>query len=137
MIRTVLVYGVLLALGAFALEWWEYQHVTRIVPTGGYVVIIALAFVALGVWIGRTLRPASAPAQVERDERAIAELGLTAREMGVLELLACGQSNKEIARSLDVSPNTVKTHLRRVFEKLDVQNRTQAVRKAQELNLLP
>ena len=55
----------------------------------------------------------------------------------MLERLAAGQSNKEIARTLGVSPNTVKTHAARLFAKLEVSRRTQAVRKARDLRLLP
>ena len=64
-------------------------------------------------------------------------MGITEREYAVLELLATGQANKEIARELDVSPNTVKTHVSRLYEKLEVGRRTQAVQKARMLRLIP
>ena len=66
-----------------------------------------------------------------------ASLGLTGQEMRVLERLAAGQSNKEIARTLGLSPNTVKTHLANLFAKLEVARRTQAVQRGKELGLLP
>ncbi|MBX9643921.1 MAG: response regulator transcription factor [Novosphingobium sp.] len=72
-----------------------------------------------------------------RNDKALAALGISPRECEVLELLAEGASNKVIARRLDISPNTVKTHAARLFEKLEAQSRTQAVRKARELDLLP
>ena len=68
---------------------------------------------------------------------ALKSLGVTEREFAVLELLAAGRSNKEIARDLGVSPNTIKTHILHLFEKLQVQRRTQAIQKARELRLVP
>ncbi len=136
--RSAGIYGGVLALSAFALEWWEHQHLTRVVPEGGYIAVVAIAFIALGVWIGRNVpKPSTPEERAPSPERVLAKLGVTAREFAVLELIAAGQSNKEIARSLDVSPNTVKTHLRRLYDKLGVERRTQAVRRAQELQLLP
>jgi ATP/maltotriose-dependent transcriptional regulator MalT len=73
----------------------------------------------------------------ERNEAALKTLGVTEREVAVLELLASGSSNKDIARQLDISPNTVKTHIASLFAKLAVQRRTQAIQKARELGLLP
>ena len=54
----------------------------------------------------------------------------------VLELLAAGRSNKEIAGRLGVSPNTVKTHVAKLYGKLDVRRRTEAMRRARELGML-
>ena len=68
-----------------------------------------------------------------RNEAAIRSLGLTPRECEILALLASGQSNKELARALGISPNTVKTHVARVYEKLEVQKRMQAIEKARWL----
>jgi DNA-binding CsgD family transcriptional regulator len=67
----------------------------------------------------------------------LASLGLTGQEVKVLERVAAGQSTKEIARTLGLSPNTVKTHLSNLFAKLEVSRRTQAVMKARELHLIP
>ena len=67
----------------------------------------------------------------------IRSLGLTPRECEILGLLASGQSTKEMARQLGISPNTVKTHVARVYEKLEVQRRIQAIHKARELALIP
>ena len=135
--RQVVIYGLLLALAAAGLEWLRFRHVTRIDSTEIYVAILALGFVALGIWVGRKLTPQPRPAAFERNEAAIRSLGLTERECDILARLASGQSNKELARTLAISPNTVKTHLARVFEKLEVQNRMQAVEKARWLSLIP
>ena len=82
----------------------------------------------------RRVPPSSA---FERNDAAIRSLGLTPREYEILQLLAAGQSTKEIARQLAISPNTAKTHLARVYQKLEVQRRTQAIHKARELALIP
>ncbi|MEM7705781.1 MAG: response regulator transcription factor [Pseudomonadota bacterium] len=129
-------YGLVLALGAFALEWLDYQHLVRQLSRETYVVVIAILFTVLGLWAGRKLTrtpagPTPPPLEIAR------RLGVTRRECEVLALLAEGQTNKEIARNLGMSPNTVKTHLSRLFEKLDAQRRTQAVQRARKLLLIP
>jgi DNA-binding CsgD family transcriptional regulator len=135
--RQVLIYGLVLALAAVGLEWLRFRHVTRVDSTEIYIAILAIGFIILGIWLGRRLTPRPRAAGFERNEAAIRSLGLTARECEILALLASGQSNKELARTFDISPNTVKTHLARVFEKLEVQNRMQAVEKARWLALIP
>lgn len=137
MARTVLFYALALAAAAALLQWLEYRYVARAFSTEIYVVLIALGFVALGLWAGRTMTPAPAAGRFERNEAAIRSLGLTARECEILELLASGQSNKELARTLGISPNTVKTHLARLYDKLEVQKRVQAIEKARWLALIP
>ena len=137
MARTIILYALALALAATALEWLKYRHWTRILSTEIYIFLIAIGFIALGLWAGRRLTPRPAPAVFTRNEAAIASLGLSPRECEILELLASGQSNKEMARTLSISPNTVKTHLARVFEKLEVQRRVQAIEKARLLALIP
>jgi DNA-binding NarL/FixJ family response regulator len=137
MAKSVAVYAVALAVGAFVLQWLEYKYLTRAFATEFYIVLIALAFTGLGIWAGYRLTPKVAAQPFERNEAALKALGLTDREVTVLELLAAGQANKEIARALDVSPNTVKTHVANLFQKLDVERRTQAIQKARELRILP
>lgn len=137
MARTVILYALALALAAAALQWLEYRHVTRAFSTEIYIALIALGFVALGIWAGRRLTPRPAPAAFERNHAAIRSLGLSPRECEILELLASGQSIKELARSLGISPNTVKTHVARVYEKLEVRKRVQAIEKARWLALIP
>ena len=134
--RTLLIYAVILALAAFLLEWIEYKYLIRELPPVLFIVPVAVGFMVLGLWVGRQLTPKSGPTEFQPNEAAAAALGLTAREREVLALMAEGQSNKEIARSLDVSPNTVKTHVANLYAKLDVAKRTQAVRKAQTLALI-
>ena len=136
MARLILLYALALGLAAALLEWLQFRHTVMALPTELYILLVALAFVALGIWAGIRLTPRSAPAGFARNDAAIRSLGLSPRECEILELLASGQSNKELARTLGISPNTVKTHLARVFGKLEVQNRMQAVEKARWLAII-
>lgn len=137
MTRTVVLWAIVLAAGAFALQWLEYQHLARVFSTEIYVAAIGAAFAAGGVWLGWRLSRRSAPAAFVRNDAALSALGLTGQEVRVLERLAAGQSNKEIARTLGLSPNTVKTHVANLYAKLAVARRTQAVGKARDLHLIP
>jgi DNA-binding CsgD family transcriptional regulator len=137
MARTLILYALALAGGAGLLQWLEYRYVTRAYSTEIYVALLAAGFVGLGIWVGRSLTPPPQPAGFVRNEAAIRSLGLSPRECEILTLLASGQSNKEMARTLAISPNTIKTHLARVYEKLEVQRRVQAIEKARWLRLIP
>ena len=130
-------YSLAVAGGAFLLRWLEYQRAVRVFSTEIYIVMIALFFAALGVWAGRRLTSTRRRGAFERNVQAVEYLGISAREYEVLELLAEGHSNQEIAKSLVVSPNTVKSHLTRLYQKLDVSRRTQAIQKARTLRLIP
>ena len=137
MIRIVFIYGLVLAAGAIGLQWLEYQLWARTHPIAIYVALIATAFLALGIWVGvRLFRRESRPEPFTPNERAQASLGITEREREVLQQLAAGRSNKEIARDLGLSPNTVKTHVARLFEKLGVARRTEAIGLARELGIV-
>ena len=137
MTRTVLLWALVLAAAAFALQWLEYQYLVRVFSRDIYVAVIATVFAAGGVWLGWVLTARSRPEPFARNEAARAARGLTGQEMKVLERLAAGESNKEIARRLGLSPNTVKTHVANLFAKLGAARRTQAVGKARELCLIP
>ncbi len=137
MIRTILLWALVLALGAFALQWLEYRFVARAFSWQIYVGLIGAAFAAGGVWVGWKLAARARPESFQRNGAAIAALGLTGQEMKVLERLAAGRSNKEIARDLGLSPNTVKTHVANLYAKLEVSRRTQAIGKARDLALIP
>lgn len=137
MVRTVILYGLALALAAAALQWLEYQVWARSHPGEIYWALAAAAFLGLGVWAGARLFRPEPQGPFEPNARAQASLGITERECEVLRLLAAGRSNKEIALALEVSPNTVKTHIARLFEKLEASRRTEAILKARELGLIP
>jgi DNA-binding CsgD family transcriptional regulator len=134
--RTVLVYGVLLAAGAIGLQWIQYQMLVRTHPAEIYLALIAVTFMALGGWVAVKLWRHPAPTPLEQDPEAPLRLGISGRELEVLEHLAAGRSNKEIAQRLEVSPNTVKTHVAKLFEKLGARRRTQAILRARELGVL-
>ncbi len=137
MLKTVLIYGAALAAGAVALQWLEYQIWARTHAGSIYVALVAVAFLGLGIWVGQRLFRREPPAgEFTPNERAQTSLGITERERQVLQLLADGRSNKEIAARLGLSPNTVKTHVARLFEKLQVARRTEAILHARELGLI-
>ena len=135
--KTILLYALALAAGTLLLQWLEYQYVARVFATEIYIILLAIGFTALGVWAGHHLTRKTPAGPFEKNEAALAALGVSPREYEVLELLAGGLTNKEIARKLDVSPNTIKTHIAKLYEKLEVGRRTQAVQKAKELSLIP
>lgn len=136
MLRTILVYGVLLAAGAFALNWLEYRFLVQTHSIEVYVALVALAFMGLGVWVGAKLFRRAPATAFEANTRVQETLGISGRELEVLELLAAGRSNKEIASRLEVSPNTVKTHVAKLFGKLEVKRRTEAILRARELGMI-
>lgn len=138
MTRTIILYAIALAIALAALEWLQTRYAVRAVSPELYIGVLALAFTALGIWAGRRLTPGPAPTgPFERNDAAIRALGLTPRECEILDLLASGRSNKELARSLGISPNTVKTHVARLYEKLGVDRRIRAVEEARALALIP
>ncbi|MFM5931002.1 MAG: response regulator transcription factor [Novosphingobium sp.] len=135
--RIVIGYGAALAALALLVEWMDWRHASRQWTTSAYVIAVAVLFAALGIWLGNRLTPRPRTAPFARNHAAIASLGISTRELEVLDLLAEGCANKVIARRLGISPNTVKTHVARLFEKLEAANRTQAIAKARALDLLP
>lgn len=134
--RTTLIYGALLAAGALGLRWLEFQFLVRTHATEAYVVLIAVAFLGVGIWAGARLFRKSPAAPFEPNVKVRTTLGVSERELEVLQLLAAGRSNKEIARQLDVSPNTIKTHVAKLLEKLEARRRTEAISRARELGIL-
>jgi DNA-binding CsgD family transcriptional regulator len=136
-VKRILVYGALLAAGTLALQWLDYLRLARAHSGGIYVTLVAIAFLALGVYIGARVIAGGQPAAFDGNPNARAALGITPSELAVLHELAAGRSNKEIASQLKVSPNTVKTHVARLFEKLEARRRTDAINRARELGLVP
>jgi ATP/maltotriose-dependent transcriptional regulator MalT len=148
--RLLLLYGFALALLLFLLKWLEYRFVIIDHAFEVYITLVALLFTALGIWLAlKLVQPKTQTIVVEKEvyinhidepftinEVQKQKLGLSNREIEVLQLMAAGFSNQEIADQLFVSVNTIKTHSSNVFEKLDVKRRTQAVEKAKQLRLL-
>lgn len=132
-----LYYVAMLALGTLVLQWLDYQRLARINPQELYFLLIALAFLALGIYIGARVIRAPENPQFDGNPKVRATLGISERELEVLRELAAGLSNKEIAIRLSVSPNTIKTHVANLFEKLGARRRTDAINKARELGIVP
>ena len=137
MARQIFLYGIVLAAAALLLDWLEYRHAMRLHSTEFYAVAIALVFTVIGLWAGHRLTPVSLRTGFIRNDAAVVALGLSAREVEVLALIAEGHSNKGIARRLAISPNTVKSHMAHLYEKLEVASRTQAIGRARALAILP
>lgn len=135
--KPLLGYGALLAAGAVALQWLDYQRFARLHPGDVYLFLVAAGFLALGVFVGARAFAAPPPAPFDGNPAAREALGLSDRELEVLQALAAGLANKEIAARLHVSPNTVKTHLANLFAKLGARRRTEAIRRARELGIVP
>jgi len=147
--KRTLLYGLSLAALLFLLRWLEFRFLVLSHAMDIYIGAIAAIFTALGIWLTLKLvkpktntvvvekevyLPQTAPTQINQAE--IDNLALSKREMEVLQLMAQGLSNKEIADGLFVSLNTVKTHSSNIFEKLDVKRRTQAVEKSKRLGII-
>ena len=159
----VLIYGVIGGLLIALLKWTEYRFLVVEHSVEIYGGLIAATFAILGIWLGLRLTtsrqkivvkeapssvqatthvPISTPVQEPLvpfvpNERNREDLNITRRELEILELVAQGMSNREIAGKLFVSENTVKTHCSRAFDKLGAKRRTQAVQLGKEFGLLP
>lgn len=140
MLRTVILYGIAMAILIGLLKLVEYRFVMRDVPLEFYIGAVAVMFTGLGIWAGlRLTRPkiVEISGPFERDEASLERSGISKREFEVLELIAAGLSNQEIADRLFVSTSTVKTHVSNVLAKLDASRRTEAIAKAKELRIIP
>ena len=129
-------YGLLLGAGTLLLQWLDYRWFARAHTGGVYIFLIALIFLGIGIAVGARLMRGPPPAPFDGNPQALGALGMSPRELAVLQELAAGRSNKEIAQRLEVSPNTVKTHVARVFEKLGAKRRTDAINRARELGIV-
>ncbi|HEY3703464.1 MAG TPA: response regulator transcription factor [Terracidiphilus sp.] len=155
--RTILICGLVGGLLIALLRWSEYQFLVIDHSVEIYAALVAAVFAGLGIWLGIRLtrssrvaavpdQPAAAPLATPvpapdpmafvPDQNKRDDLGITRREMEILELVAEGLSNREIAERLFVSENTVKTHCSRAFDKLGARRRTEAVLMGKKLGLL-
>ena len=148
--KDTILYGVSMAAILFLLNWLELRFVVYDHGYAIFIGFIALIFTALGIWLSLKLSkpkvqtiivekeiPVLVNAHFEPDEQAILRYDLSKREVDVLELMAKGLSNQEIANTLFVSLSTVKTHNQSLFVKLDVKRRTQAIERARALRIIP
>ena len=144
--KTVLLYGMVGGVLIAALKLIEYRFLVLEHSVEIYGGIVALIFAGVGIWLGLKLTrkeiivrevPVPVVGPFTRNEARVEELGITPRELEILEAMAAGFSNKEIGERLFVSENTVKTHAARLFMKLSASRRTQAVQRAKEAGLIP
>ena len=148
--KTILLYGLLGGVLIAVLKLIEYRFLVVEHSLEIYGGIVAALFAGLGIWLGLKLtRPRETvvvrevpvevrvPGPFAPDAERARQLGITPREMEILEAIAAGLSTREIAARLFVSENTVKTHSSRLFDKLDARRRTQAVQNAREAGLIP
>ena len=154
--KHIILYGVALAVLVFLLKWLQLRFIILDHAFEVYAGAIAIIFTILGIWLALKLTkpkvktvvvekevyinkevPVSPATEFVLDEAALSRSGISKRELEVLQLIARGLSNQEIADRLFVSLNTVKTHSSNLFLKLDVKRRTQAIEKAKRLSLIP
>jgi two-component system, NarL family, response regulator LiaR len=145
--RHIGLYGLLLAVSTFVLKWLQWKFLIVDHSLELYIGLIAIFFTVLGVWIANQLVKRKIETVIVEKEVAViplfklneAELrkmNLSNREYEVLQLLAKGYSNTDIAENLFLSLSTVKTHVSNLFVKMNVKSRTQAIEKAKRLNLI-
>lgn len=135
--RTIAISALVLAAGGFGLQWLRLRLLSGALPSELYVFLLVAVFAAGGLWIGWRLAERRRGPTFERNAKAVAALGLTGQELRVLEALATGRSNKEIARAMGLSPNTVKSHLAALYAKLEARRRTEAIDRARGLEIIP
>ena len=146
--KHILIYGLLGGLLIAVLKLVEYRFLVVEHSVEIYGGLIALLFAGVGIWLGLKLTrkkevvifkevAVAAVVPFALNEGKLKELGVTRRELEILELIANGMSNREIAEKLFVSENTVKTHSSRLFDKLGAKRRTQAVQMGKEFGLIP
>jgi DNA-binding CsgD family transcriptional regulator len=145
--KLIIFYAVGLGLALFVMKFLEVRlvidHSLEV-----YIGIIAVIFTSLGIWLAlKLVKPKVETVVIEKEIRVSSEtfvfndkeaerLGLSKREIEVLELMAQGLSNQEIADKMFVSLNTVKTHTSNLFSKLDVKRRTAAVEEGRQIGLI-
>lgn len=147
--KEVVLYGASLAILLFLLQWFEFRFLVLSHSLEIYIGLIAAVFMGLGIWLAiKLMKPKKETIIIEKEvyipaqkefilnEAALERLGLSRRELEVLQLMSEGLSNAEIAERLFVSLNTVKTHSSKIFEKLEVKRRTQAVEMGKRLGVI-
>ena len=146
--KHILLYGLCGGVLIVVLKLIEYRFLVIEHSVEIYGGLIALFFSVVGIWLGLKLTkeketivvrevPVRSSGPFVRNETRQRELGITARELEILGLIAQGLSNREIAEKLFVSENTVKTHSSRLFDKLNAKRRTQAAQLGKEFGLIP
>lgn len=138
--RLILLYGSILGLVLVGMQFMEYSYFIGDITVEIYLGLIAVTFLVIGVAVGRR-NQASKVSQVETPDgtptsRTAVYGELSEREVEVLVRVARGETNREIAAGLFLSPNTIKSHISNIYRKLDVDRRAHAVARAKELQIL-
>lgn len=142
----VLIYGLCGGVLIAVLRFIEFRFLIVEHSIEIYSALLAALFAGVGIWLGLKLtrrkevvvvKEVRGPQPFSLNEARVKDLGITKRELEILELIASGLSNREIAEKLFVSENTVKTHSSRLFDKLSAKRRTQAVQIGKEMGLIP
>src|ERR1051325_6959206 len=135
--RPVYLYALSMAGLLVLLKTVEYRYLVYDLGTEYLVGFIAFIFTLLGLWIGWKLTSKRSmeaePAEASGMLASACEIGISPREQQVLQLIAAGHSNQEIADQLFLSLNTVKKHTSTLFRKLEASRRTQAIEKARKI----
>lgn len=147
--RHIILYGLILAVLVFALKWIQWKFLIVDNAFDIYAGLIAVFFTILGIWVATQLaKPKVETVIVEKEilvmqpeaftinETELKKLNLNSREYEVLQLLAKGHSNADIATNLFLSLSTIKTHVSNLYLKMDVKSRTQAITKAKQLKII-
>lgn len=147
--REILIYSISMAVLLLTVKWLEAHFIVFNYRLDFFIGAIAILFTVLGIWLALKLAKPKIktqiiekevyvenPSTLEIDQQEIEKLGISSRELDVLDLMAKGLTNEEIGDQLYISLNTVKTHTSNIFIKLDVKRRTQAVEKAKRLNII-
>jgi DNA-binding CsgD family transcriptional regulator len=147
--KHIIIYGFSLAMLLFLMKWLEYRFIIIDHALEIYIGVIAIIFTSVGIWLALKLSsPKVKTIEVKEEvyiygnehftlnQATLLKLNLSKRELEVLQLMADGLSNQEIAERLFLSLNTIKTHSSKLFEKLEVDRRTQAIDKAKKLNII-
>lgn len=154
--KQTILYGVALAILLLVLKWLELRYMILTHSQDIFIGALAVMFTGLGIWLAMKLsKPKIQTVIVEKEifipaepvyvpagtfsvnQKALDKLDLSNRELEVLQWMAKGMSNQEIAEKMFVSLNTIKTHSSNLFLKMDVKRRTQAVDKARQLGIIP
>lgn len=139
MASIIIRYGTLLALFLIAVETAKRSYILRLTDLELYLGLVAIAFLTLGILLALKIRNKQDRQEQDKGDKELSVLdraNFSERELDVLLFLCHGYTNKEISDQLGITSNTVKTHLKNIYGKLDVSNRTQAAAEAQLLKIV-
>ena len=142
--HTIISFGLLLFAVLILFQVAKFSRFRSGWSTELWIAAFSIIFLFIGIFLSKKLQKEKIiekqvfiPQQdFTLDQKKLDQLNITKRELEVLQLINKGLSNQQIADALFVSENTIKKHISSLFLKLDVERRTEAIRKARELNLV-